>query len=200
MRDRVWTIVYMVIITAVATGFMTGVKVLVQDRIRTNEGLFESLAELYGLGVISLTEKPGPAQVERLHKDRVKRSLEDGGMWLRTYDAETGELQAIGVEFKGQGNWGPIRGILSANPDGEEIVGLYISTHQETPGLGGRITETAFLSQFKNRSIPKPDSEGNYRLWEATDAITGATRTSESMERILNEATRNLKERIAEEH
>lgn len=199
MRDRVRTIVYMVIVTAVATALMTGAKFLVEDRIRTNERLFQNRAELYGLGVIPLTERLHPAEVERLHEARVKRAEEDSQVWLDAYDEEGVAPTAVGIEFRGQGFWGPIQGILSADPSGEKIVGLYISSHQETPGLGGRIAEQEFLSQFKERPIPEADPEGAYRLWQPTDAITGATRTSESMERILNKATADLMQRMGEE-
>lgn len=194
MKERVFTVVYMVVITAIATALMTGAKVLVEDRIRLNEKLHEHRAELFGLGFISLDEQPTPEQVDMWHAARVKEDEVGGRRVLLGYDESGKALQAIGIIFEGQGFWGPIRGILSADPEGAKIVGMVILNHQETPGLGGRITEQEFLGKFIGRETPAAKQE----IWQRTDAITGATRTSESMEHILNHAAIDLQTVVKE--
>jgi len=62
------------------------------------------------------------------------------------------------------------------------------TSHNETPGLGGRIDEAWFKEQFRNRKIVigtglSYDTEQENQL----DAITGATSTSRSILNILND-------------
>ncbi|PIE04937.1 MAG: hypothetical protein CSA76_01630 [Spirochaetales bacterium] len=75
------------------------------------------------------------------------------------------------------------------------MAGLDIISHSETPGLGGRIEEDWFKQQFRNEKIgtngitvrkgeggsdKDPD---NSRV----DGVTGASLTSASMEKIIND-------------
>jgi len=69
---------------------------------------------------------------------------------------------AILLEASGYG--GDIKILVGVNKD-KEITGIKIMEHLETPGLGARIEENEFLSQF----IGKP---------KEFDAITGATISS----------------------
>ena len=46
--------------------------------------------------------------------------------------------------FSGSGLWGTITGVLALDAGLERIVGLDIISHNETPGLGGRIDEDWF--------------------------------------------------------
>jgi Na+-transporting NADH:ubiquinone oxidoreductase subunit C len=72
------------------------------------------------------------------------------------------------------------------------IAGLAITGQSETPGLGARIEEPAWLGQFSGKSVA--DASGTVRFSVAkgtassafeVDGITGATRTSNAMTRIL---------------
>jgi len=189
MRDKLYTIVYMIIITAVATGVMTGTKVALQGRIELNEQMLEHREQLRGLGILKASEKADAQTVADLFETQVVIETRDGRRFLYAYkDEDHKVLMAIGMEFEGEENWGPVRGVMSFTPDGRQIRALTILSHRETPGLGGRITEAAFLEQFADRNVPEPDADGGIRIWQPTDAITGATRTSESMEKILNQA------------
>jgi Na+-transporting NADH:ubiquinone oxidoreductase subunit C len=117
-------------------------------------------------------------------------------------DPEKSVIQAYGVRFRGFGFWAPIEGILALGPDLSETVGLAILDQKETPGLGGRIEEPVFTSQFREGIRVSPPSEGGaeYIKISATppqagseaaerhvDAISGATQTCLAMDRILNE-------------
>ncbi len=96
-------------------------------------------------------------------------------------------------EFTGQGLWGPIRTVIAMKDGFEEIAGLEIIDHEETPGLGGRITESEFKVRFSGltigpgaevRLVPNPSGGDETEI----QAITGATQTSNSMQRIINSA------------
>lgn len=65
----------------------------------------------------------------------------------------------------------------------QQITNVKVIEHAETPGLGSRITEDSFLSQFKNRDI-------NYQEF---DAITGATISSSAVIDAVTEAESFIK-------
>jgi Na+-transporting NADH:ubiquinone oxidoreductase subunit C len=95
----------------------------------------------------------------------------------------------------GQGFWGPIKGMVAVDPKAERLIGVAFYEHSETPGLGARITEAWFKNQFKGLKLmpikgdkkifylkPSGSGKGPNQL----DAITGASRTSQAVERFLN--------------
>jgi len=209
MKNRVFTVVFMIMVTAIAATLMTGAKVMLQGRIALNESLLEHRARLYGLGLLSHESQPTAAEVDEIFQQQVKVKKQADQVLYYAY-AEDGEtLLSVGIEFEGPGYWGPIRGILSMDASQEDIKALYFVAHQETPGLGGRITEPWFLGQFTGKSVSSPDAEGRYLVFvpedaEATEpnqvnAISGATRTSDSLKRILNQALHDLHDVLNQE-
>lgn len=102
-------------------------------------------------------------------------------------------------EFKGRGLWGPIIGIITLNSDLETIEGIQIIAHEETPGLGGRITEEGFLSQFVKKKLTprleivlrKKSTKNN-----EVDAISGASMTSAALVDMINDSVENLRKSI----
>ena len=94
-------------------------------------------------------------------------------------DEETGEsvvlpgFPAVGYAFmtNGKGYGGKI-GILVGLETSRALRGIRVISHQETPGLGAKITNTDFLGQFAGLI---PDQLALARDGGAVDAITGAT-------------------------
>lgn len=87
-----------------------------------------------------------------------------------------GKLWAIAFESRGTGFGGSIGVMLGVDMERSILAGIGILTHQETPGLGSRISETGFTDKFKGRSISdifkiKKDNG-------VIDAISGATNSS----------------------
>ena len=108
--------------------------------------------------------------------------LEKQGLTL-FYEKESG---ATVVSFSGNGFQGPISLVVAL--DGDTISGFKIVSHEETPGLGARITEEAYQNSFMGKKVSEGiglTRSGNAGLQEF-DAITGATETSRALERILN--------------
>jgi len=94
------------------------------------------------------------------------------------------------IMYAGAGLWGPISGILSVGPDGKSLKGVTIIHQEETPGLGGRISEEEYLAGFAGRLLEPPmvvTAPGKASSPEEIDAITGATLTSNAFVSILNE-------------
>lgn len=97
------------------------------------------------------------------------------------------------IIFSGNGLWGTITGALAVNENLSRIIGVDIISHNETPGLGGRIDEPYFKEQFTNEKIINNkisikitgDGDENHENGEI-DAISGATRTSDFFEIMIN--------------
>jgi Na+-transporting NADH:ubiquinone oxidoreductase subunit C len=106
-------------------------------------------------------------------------------------------------EFKGRGLWGMIEGVVTLNSDLETIESIRIISQEETPGLGGRISEEGFLSKFKKKKIsPKlflalrRKATGDNEI----DAISGATMTSGALLDIINESVMNFRDIIEDQN
>lgn len=122
--------------------------------------------------------------------DNVEEINKDGAQLFRASSPQ-GEIYAI--EFIGNGLWGRIEGVLAVDETMDRTVGIEIITHNETPGLGGRIDEPWFKSQLKGERIV----DGTITVASAgsgdtdhengeIDAVTGASRTSDAMQQILD--------------
>jgi electron transport complex protein RnfG len=87
-----------------------------------------------------------------------------------------GKTWAIAFEGTGTGFGGDIGVMVGFNLEKDILTGIGILTHQETPGLGARISETTFTDNFKNKPITavfkvkKDNGE--------VDAVSGATYSS----------------------
>lgn len=103
-----------------------------------------------------------------------------------------GRVELVILPISGTGYGGPIEAMIAIEGEMNTVAGLTILSHNETPGLGGRIDETAWRQQFTSKQIR--DETGSVRLAVArgaaatefeVDAITGATRTNSAMTRML---------------
>jgi Na+-transporting NADH:ubiquinone oxidoreductase subunit C len=92
----------------------------------------------------------------------------------------------------GAGYNGPIQAMLALHGDMNTIAGLAVTDQSETPGLGARIAEPAWQASFAGTRVA--DEAGNIRFSVASgpsaseyevDGITGATRTSNAISRIV---------------
>ncbi|MFW6134034.1 MAG: FMN-binding protein [Elusimicrobiota bacterium] len=95
-----------------------------------------------------------------------------------------GEVKGYAVISQGMGFQGNIKLMIGMGPQIDTVTGVEILESVETPGLGDRIKTKDFLSQFRKKDIPK---SGEIKV----DAITGATVSSEAVQRIVNKGIEN---------
>ncbi|MDO5641294.1 MAG: Na+-translocating NADH-quinone reductase subunit C [Paracoccus sp. (in: a-proteobacteria)] len=104
-----------------------------------------------------------------------------------------GDISVVLLPVSAQGYNGPINAILALRGDMTTIAGLAVIGQSETPGLGARIEEPAWLSQFAGKQVA--DASGALRFAVArgiagneyeVDGITGATRTSNAITRMIH--------------
>ncbi|MFQ3547727.1 MAG: FMN-binding protein [Termitinemataceae bacterium] len=136
-------------------------------------------------------EYTAPSQVDALYTEGVETLATEEGTFYRA--VVNGQVRYAAL-VAGPGLWGTIRGIIAVDHQVERIQGFRIITHNETPGLGGRIDEGWFTAQFTGEKIP---IEG-IRIRQGSglgdtdpnngelDAVTGASRTSQAVQDIVN--------------
>jgi len=115
---------------------------------------------------------------------------------IRYYQAvKDSTLLGYAFEISGSGLWGTIKALIAVTPDFSRIVNIEILDQNETPGLGGRITEDWFKKQFQNKPLVFDKKFKKYKL-VAEDArpsdfeiiqITGATFSSKAVVNIIYE-------------
>ena len=106
------------------------------------------------------------------------------------YEAVSGN-DTIGYVMKinVKGFHGPIDFVIAISKD-DKVTGMKVLSHNETPGLGAKITEDKFMQRFKDKPAtdyleavkvtPNKDNE--------VEAISGATTSSKASVSAVNEA------------
>jgi len=197
-KQRVFNIVFMFLVTLV---FISGVsfaylstrqKVLLNEKLYLMRGILESA----GIAVPESEKELG-----ELYKDCVEEKTAAGESFYRIREANTGKPIAYVFIQSGPGLWGRITAAIGIKEDGKSLLGVVFLEQNETPGLGGRITEPRFCNQFKGKMGPfQMVPEGEPTRKNEFDAITGATITSNAVRRILNRTLEKASQIIKEEN
>lgn len=178
MKNALRVIIFVIIMGSVSAALLVGLNGFTAPIIAKNEELKlkSSVLDAFEIAysqaeIISIFDK----NVEIVQKDKER--------FYKTIEG------AVAFELSGPGLWGPITGIISLERDLKSIRKIKITHQEETPGLGGRISENAYLKQFKGKGIlPKIVfmPEGKAAGKNEVDAITGATGSSKAFEKLIN--------------
>lgn len=88
--------------------------------------------------------------------------------------------KAVAFETKGTGFGGPVGLMVGINVDTDTIVGVRVTTHSETPGIGTRAKDDpSFPNQFSGKGMDSDFSLKNDG--GIIDAMSGATVTSKAV-------------------
>ena len=180
MKDKLFMVIFILVLGSLLTAALLAVDNVTAPMIEVNVRYKTTSNVLKALD-IPFTED----NIDDVFSDSVdKKSVEE-----KTYYISDNGKYAI--EFSGSGLWGPISGIIALESDLETVAGITIIHQEETPGLGGRITEQWYLDQFKNKTV-KPRLEAispgkGQEKSNTIDAISGATLTSWTFIDILNQ-------------
>ncbi len=178
MKDKIMMLVFVLVLGTILTGILVAVNWYTTPVISRNEQREIQASILEALDI------PFPeGEQERVFAGSVQ-TRQAGG---KTYYV-AGE-QGVAFPYSGSGLWGPINGIVALNPDLATLKGVTIIHQEETPGLGSRITEAAYLDQFRNKDFSsglKLTPPGKAKANNEIDAITGATLSPKAFLDILN--------------
>ncbi|GAB1410449.1 FMN-binding protein [Desulfovibrionales bacterium] len=86
-----------------------------------------------------------------------------------------GKLIAVAMEASGKGYGGDVNILVGFDVTRDAILGVSVTTHKETPGLGSRIEEPAFTKQFRGLAL---DQTALKKDGGNIDAVSGATFSS----------------------
>ena len=99
----------------------------------------------------------------------------------------------IVYKTEGPGLWSVIEILLAVDPSFDTLYGLRILAQAETPGLGGRIAEVEFQERFRGVEIrPELRIVKFASAVNEVDAVSGASKTSEALEKIINSSIKDL--------
>lgn len=197
LQKRVIPVIVMLAITLVFISITTTLYTFTREKVLLNESLVLKKAILSSSGI----EPPEDSRdIEKLYSEKVREARGDDGYVIYYSIFEKDPLHPKSYVFiqSGAGLWGNITIAVGYDPAIERIMGFEVIDQNETPGLGGRITEPWFKEQFRGKNLPlKTVPEGIQADENEFDAITGATNSSNAIRDIVNAATEKARSAIS---
>lgn len=181
MNRQIKTLLFVLVMGLVTSGLLLGAEALTKDRIALNQQ-----AELQSAILDAYDIDYQIANIGQIFDDYIETKEIEGLTFYIVRD--TG---AISYQFSGLGVWGEIRAVISFEDDFETIRRIRVLQQEETPGLGGIIAEEGYLETFIGKSMAEGiiiSKTADDTLDNEVDAITGATRTSNAFEGMLNDS------------
>ncbi|WP_419785248.1 RnfABCDGE type electron transport complex subunit G [Pseudodesulfovibrio sp.] len=150
---------------------------------------------------LTYVQAPAIAQVLEKHdnnpiKDR-KRFEVDGKSVMVFPAISGGKVTSVAFETSGKGYGGNIGVMVGFDLETNTLTGIGITTLKETPGLGMRVTEHGYTTQFKGHSIESMNLTKN---GGDIEAVAGATISSTGTVFAVQQAIaiyKNLKAKLA---
>ena len=195
-KTRIFPVLFMLVITLVFISVTTIIYTISKDTIKLNETLRIKRAVLYSAD-ISTPDDPG--KIEEIYTKRVKEIKDEDGN-IKYYKVLEDDLETVtaNVVIKtGPGLWGEITMAVGLDSAAGVIKGIEMIDQNETPGLGGRISELWFKEQFRGKTSPLTKvPEGEPAGKNQFQAITGATNSSNAVMDIVNLTLEEIPELI----
>jgi len=182
---------FLLVTTTVCTLLLAGANVAYERAA----SLFS--VRLYGV-ILELFDIEAPEdEIEKVFH----REFETRVIGSRTYyvSKET-KPGAVVFESEGPGLWSRIEVLVAVNPDRESLLGIRVLAQAETPGLGGRIGEPEFQASFADVFIRPALRLVKFAMADnQVDAVSGATRTSDALEDIINSGIAEMRRAMEQE-
>lgn len=192
-QGKIYTIIFTFIVSFIFVFVLAFANDITKERVEINDRLFEVRAFLNAMDI----EYESGEQAIEIFENLEEITIDEEKLFSKTENGQT----IYAYRFSGNALWGMVEGVISVNQDVTRIIGLDIISHNETPGLGGRIEEKWFRDQFRNLKISEDGitinigGDGDYNSENSEfDSITGATNTSQSMNEIINNTINKLKD------
>jgi len=177
MREMIKMIVVLTILSSFSGGLLAAIRNGTKDKIEVQQLTF-----VKGPAIMAILDGASNDPIV----DRFK--IEDQGIernfFIGVFDGKAG---SVAFEGSGKGFGGDIGIMVGVNTSDDNIVGVGITTHSETPGVGSKAkTDPDFTAQFKNKPLGgafQVKSDGGQ-----VDALSGATVTSRGVSVALTDA------------
>jgi len=167
MREMIRLLVVVAVFSAVSGGLLAAIQNGTRDRIE-----YQQLKFVKGPTIQQILE--GSSNDPLVDRFKLPDGKEEISFFVGVFD---GKANIVALEAFGKGFEGDIGVIVAVNVENDEIVGIGVTTHSETPGVGSRAkTDPSLSEQFKGLPIKEPfkvKADGG-----KIDAISGATVSS----------------------
>ena len=196
VKKRVFPVIFMLIVTLVFISITTAIYTITEDRIKINEKLVIKRAVTASAG-LDVPDNPG--MVEELYNKSVKEVKDIDGqiLYYEVSDSKLAGGKSYVIISIGSGLWGDITAAVGIDSSRETLTGIEIINQNETPGLGGRITEAWFKDQFRGKKGPLTTvPEGEPAAEKQFQAITGASYSTGAIRSIVNSTLQAAQNRI----
>lgn len=178
-------VLFTVGVTVVFVTPISVVHLLTRPLVERNREVFLQRAVLAAAGI------PAPAGTAAAAEAFAARARPLPGAPGRSFQvsgAAEGTAGSLVVVETGPGLWGHITAAVGLDSGRGTLTGIAIIEHTETPGLGARIEEPAFTSQFRGKRGPLGLAADGAPEEGRIDAITGATSSTRALVKIVNDA------------
>ena len=187
-NSNIYTFIYMTVVVIIVAVLLAVVSQALAPKQQANI-LLDKQKQILGALKVDFSQAD-PAEV---YYTLVQDTLKYGDM--EVYVANLNGATKYILPLSGKGLWGGIGGYLALDEDKNTIYGVNFNHESETPGLGAKIVEPEFRSQFEGKHIRNAEgavvsvavlkagkhAEGQ----EQVDAISGATITSSGVSTML---------------
>lgn len=183
MREMINMVVVLTLISAFSGGLLAKLKDGTAERIDN-----QKLEFVKGPAIREIFQ--GSSNDPIADRFKLKIGETEESFFVGKFD---GASNSVAFETFGKGFGGEIGVMVGVNLKDDTIVGVGVTTHNETPGLGARAkTDPDFAAQFKGKPLTedfkvRPDGG-------QVDALSGATVTSRGVAGALTDAGKLYKE------
>ena len=191
MREMIQMVVVLTVLSCVSGGLLASIKTNTEERIA-----YQQLKFVKGPAILAILEGASNNPITdrfTLQDGEVQRSF-----FVGVFD---GQPNTIAFEASGKGYGGDVGLMVGVNVVDNTMVGIGVTTHAETPGVGSRAqTDEAFVAQFNG--VP---FEGEFKVKPdggQVDALSGATITSRAVANAVTDAVGiydRMKSQLAEQ-
>ncbi len=177
MRELLKMVVVLTVLSAFSGGLLAGLRNGTMEKIE-----YQQLKFVKGPAILQILD--GAQNNPIVDRFKLKDGKTERSFFVGQFDGKT---DIVAFETFGKGFGGNIGLMVGVDINNDKIVGVGVTTHSETPGVGSRAkTDPSFVAQFKGLSLDetfKVKNDGGQ-----VDALSGATVTSRGVSAGLTDA------------
>lgn len=185
-RERVRSVCFMVGLTAVVISVVTTIQLATAGLVERNRTAYLKRAILEAAGMACPEDTVQMLAI-------FDRSVSAGGhttapepSFYTVRETVDGPVKAVAFKRTGVGLWGKIVAVVGLDSELKTMTGIVFVEQNETPGLGARIVEPWFRTQFRGKRAPfRLAPEGKASGHDEINAVTGATITTRGVKDML---------------
>ena len=167
MREMIKMVVVLTILSSFSGGLLAAVRNSTKDQIE-----LQQLTFVKGPAIKGILE--GASNDPIVDRFKIEHEGVTANFYVGVFD---GEAKRVAFESAGKGFGGDIGLMVGVDIEDDKIIGVGVTTHSETPGIGSKAkTDPSFTGQFEGMALMdtfQVKTDGGQ-----VDAITGATITS----------------------